>query len=371
MSLFGAQISGERVAGGELSVRQRDSIVFKHEAGISSLDLAAEFGCSKRTINRTIQRFKTTNTNESRRRSGQPPVLSCREKRYLFRLARQQPKIEYRQMQQELGWLFTDTNLPTVSTTTMRTALNQMGIHKFRAALRTKINAGTAAERLRYAREGSTFNWKRCTVKFSDECSVQRGSGRDTQWSFGCFDERYDKDKVTEVTTSRGKRQMVWAAIWVTPGGRVGRSPLVIIGRDESAPRRGYTSQSYQNALDHGLISFYKPGERFMQDNSGIHAAKKTIEYLERHGIWTIEHPPHSPDLNPIEHIWWALKRAIHQVHPEFDQMGNGQEEWDQFCTALQEVWWTIPDSMIRTLIYSMPRRLAAVERAYGYYTKC
>jgi transposase len=103
MSSFRAQISAERVAGGEISVRQRDSIVFKHKASVGSRELAEEFGCSKRAINKTIQRFKSTNSNQSRPRSGQPPKISCQEKRYLFRLAKQQPKIEYGQMQEELG----------------------------------------------------------------------------------------------------------------------------------------------------------------------------------------------------------------------------------------------------------------------------
>ncbi|KAF2623614.1 hypothetical protein BU25DRAFT_326702, partial [Macroventuria anomochaeta] len=98
MSSFGAQISANRIAGAELSVCQRDSIISKHEAGASSQELAAEFRCSKRTINRTIKRFQSTGSNQSRPRPGQPPKLSCREKRYLFCLARQQPKIEYRQM---------------------------------------------------------------------------------------------------------------------------------------------------------------------------------------------------------------------------------------------------------------------------------
>jgi hypothetical protein len=285
-------------------------------------------------------------------------------------MARQQPKIEYRQMQKELGWLNADTHLPYVSTTTMQRTLKEMGIQKFRAKRRPKINAATAAKRLRYAKEGRTFNWKRCTVKFSDECSVQKGSGRNPEWSFGFPDETYDHDKVTETTTDRGKRQMVWAAVWVTPGGRISRSPLVIMKRDEGSPGRGYTSWSYQQALDEGLLPNYKPGDRFLQDNSGVHTAKATKLYLERHGIWTLEHPPHSPDLNPIEHLWWALKQAMHQAYPEFDILGDSQEQWDKFCTALQEVWLSIPDELIRRCIHSMARRLEAVEIAHGYQTK-
>ena len=139
MTSFGAQISASRVASGELSVRQRNSIISKHEAGVASRDLAAEFRCSKRTINRTIQRFQSTYSNQSRPRSGQLPKLSRRERRYLFRLARQQPKIEYRQMQRELEYWLTDEDYPRVSATTLRAALKEWNFQKFRARRRPKI----------------------------------------------------------------------------------------------------------------------------------------------------------------------------------------------------------------------------------------
>lgn len=82
---------------------------------------------------------------------------------------------------------------------------------------------------------------------------------------------------------------MLWAAIWMTPEGEVKRSRLIIMKRDEMAPRQGYTSTSYLNALYEGLEEDYKPGEWFMQDNARIHTAKRCTEWLESHGIATIE----------------------------------------------------------------------------------
>ena len=145
--------------------------------------------------------------------------------------------------------------------------------------------------------------------------------------------------------------------------------PLVIVERDETTVQRGYTSQSYIQALDEVLLPYYYPGECFMQDNARVHTSRMT-EHLERHGIWVIEHLPYSPDLNPIEHMCWALKKAIHKTYPDFSTIGEAQEDWNLFCEALKEVWLTIPDPLIRKLIYSMPRRLAAVEKAHGYQTK-
>ena len=107
-----------------------------------------------------------------------------------------------------------------------------------------------------------------------------------------------------------------------------------------------------------------------MQDNAPIHTAKLSTEWLEAHGIATIDWPPYSPDLNLIEHIWWALKRKLYELHPEFDYMGDSLDEWDRFEMGLVEAWAAIPDTLIRKLIMSMPRRLDAVRLARGYQTK-
>lgn len=90
---------------------------------------------------------------------------------------------------------------------------------------------------------------------------------------------------MTEKDSSRPKQQIVWGLIWCTPGGRVGRSPLVVMVRDPDAPRRGYSSLSYYKALEEGLLPQYSYGQRFMQDNARIHTSKYTKEWLELHSI--------------------------------------------------------------------------------------
>ena len=88
-------------------------------------------------------------------------------------------------------------------------------LQKFRAKRRPKITLAVARLRLKYEALWRDFNYKRVTVKFSDECSVARGSGRSAEWVFRYPDEKFKHEMVDERIISRTKAQMVWALIWV------------------------------------------------------------------------------------------------------------------------------------------------------------
>jgi hypothetical protein len=50
--------------------------------------------------------------------------------------------------------------------------------------------------------------------------------------------------------------------------------------------------------------------------------------------------------------------------------MGNSESDWDALKEAIKEAWLAIPNWLIKKLIESMPRRLAAVRKAKGWQTK-
>ena len=95
-----------------------------------------------------------------------------------------------------------------------------------------------------------------------------------------------------------------------------GRSELIIMKRDQAATRKGYTANSYQKALTEGLLPHYDETRHFQQDNARIHTCKSTEEWLQERGISWLEWLAYSPDLNPIEHVWAALKRNMKRMFP-------------------------------------------------------
>ena len=158
---------------------------------------------------------------------------------------------------------------------------------------------------------------------------------------------------------------MVWAAIW-----RGGKSHLIIMERDQQAKRQGYSARSYHQALSEGLLPVYDGTRRFQQDNARIHTAQSTQAWLMEHGIEFIDWPAHSPDLNPIEHVWKALKANMRKMFPHSEELKDNEADREELIKCLKKAWDAITPEQIINLIDSIPRRLAAVRRAKGWYTK-
>ena len=145
---------------------------------------------------------------------------------------------------------------------------------------------------------------------------------------------------------------------------------MMIMERDSLTPNNGFTHRSYLDVLEKGLMPFYKPGQIYQQDNAPIHKTPEVQRWFESHGIWVMDWPPHSPDLNPIEHVWNLLKDKVFELYSELADYGRSKIDWTRFRKALQGGWNSLDQDVIDRLIDSMPRRLAAVRKAKGWYTK-
>lgn len=129
------------------------------------------------------------------------------------------------------------------------------------------------------------------------------------------------------------------------------------------------TALDYQGILGSDLLdSIRYYGQQvdqvvFQHDNDPKHTAQSTKIWMEDHNINVLEWPSQSPDLNPIEHIWWELK---HRLNGYATMPKNNDELWSRVV----EVWDTIDKEVCMKLIESMPARINAVLRAQGGYTK-
>ena len=60
-----------------------------------------------------------------------------------------------------------------------------------------------------------------------------------------------------------------------------------------------------------------------MDDNDSIHTAKKAREWKESASMVALKWPPSSPDLNPEENMWGAMKQRI-KHHPNIIDTRTG-----------------------------------------------
>ena len=100
-----------------------------------------------------------------------------------------------------------------------------------------------------------------------------------------------------------------------------------------------------------------------MEDGAPVHRAKVAQSFWTCNFMESIPHPPQSPDLNPIEHVWKRLKVLVNKCPT---RPRNEEELWN----ALQEEWLNIDIDFINSLTDSMPRCVKAVFDAKGKSTK-
>ncbi len=109
-----------------------------------------------------------------------------------------------------------------------------------------------------------------------------------------------------------------------------------------------------------------------MQDNASIHTANKVKEQFKAQSVTYInDWPLYSPDLNPIEHIWWALKTRFCEMFPEVAADKSKSEDSKQRLeSCLQAAYDTLEQELFDSLYQSMPNRIAACIKAKGQHTK-
>lgn len=119
-----------------------------------------------------------------------------------------------------------------------------------------------------------------------------------------------------------------------------------------------------QSCLEASAIKIFEedePDYYFQQDSAPCHVSKRAKNYFSEQNIRLLEWPSQSPDLNPIEHLWFELKKAV--------KKHNIKNKNHLIQTVLEE-WKKISPAVCANLVHSMPRRVAAVIANRGGPTK-
>lgn len=156
------------------------------------------------------KKYDQTGSVQDTPRTGRPSMLSCHTKKFLYRKARSNPKMEYSTLAEHAVLMNMDSatsKLPSRST--LWRCRKGHGLSNYRCKKRPKMNRGHAAKRLKFCHEHRHFAWGQRTLKFSDECSLQKGSGANQEWCFRFPWEKWKPEMIKAVSTGRAPQQMV------------------------------------------------------------------------------------------------------------------------------------------------------------------
>ena len=207
-----------------------------------------------------------------------------------------------------------------------------------------------------YAHESWTLDdWKQ--VIWSDETKINRLGSDGRKWVWKKPGEDLSDRLVEGTLKFGGELLMMWGCMtWNGPG-----YATKIDGRMDGDLYLSILEEELQESIRYYSLN---PSETiFQQDNDPKHTCKKVRDWLEKQVFKTMKWPAQSADLNPIEHLWHHLKKRL----GEHENPSNGiLQLWER----VQEEWNKISASTCQNLIESMPRRVEAVIKAKGGYTK-
>ncbi|UYV68209.1 HMX3 [Cordylochernes scorpioides] len=315
----------------------RGMVIGLKRAGWSIRQIAADTHLGASTVHRLWRRWLEQVNVAIYRNAGATRVTSARVDRRTLRQAVAAPQATCTAILHHVQ----DTLDHSISTRTISRRLVANGLHSCRPLRRLPLTPPNRRQRLEWCRARSTWMTEWHRVVFSDESRFCLSSDSRRVRVWRRRGERSNPAAFVERPTVRQRGIMVWGAIAYDS-----RSPLLRI-------QGIMTAQRYVDDVLRPVTLPYLqgvPNALYQQDNARPHTARISQQALQ--DVQMLPWPPYSPDLSPIEHVWDIIGRRLHAL----PQPRSEDELWQM----VEREWRAIPQDAIRTLIDSLPRRVAA-----------
>jgi transposase len=339
-----------------LTDAERIEIVERSWSGESQRLIARNMDLKRTTIRRFLQKVSKEHTMEDNPKCGRPTKLTDRTRRLLCRKVENYEILSASELVETAG---RDYQVQLSESTAIR-MLHAAGLdirHSIRKPLLTDEHKRKRLEFANACKDWTVDDWK--SVVFSDETIITALHMHPRKLIWTKTTDSLDPHLIVPTVQAGGAKIMTWGCIsWN------GFHDLVLHEDRVNA-------QAYIDALREYLLPIrndYFKGQRFIfqQDGASIHTAGAVTEFFNAEDIDVLEWPPHSPDLNIIEHMWHYLKIELHKHEPA----KNKQDLWNKVLSIMPTIWNAEMTEKIRNLFDSMPRRIQAVIAASGGNTK-
>jgi transposase len=241
---------------------------------------------------------------------------------------------------------------------TIRRVLKEKGLKAKKKIKKPSISKKNQKERMDFCithRDWTIEDWN--NVIWSDETKINRFGSDGIRWSWVKPNEILSSKTVIPTVKHGGGSLMVWGCFNNKGIGNLCR----IDGKMDSVLYKQILEEDLVRSIEE--FGMEKSTVIFQHDNDPKHTAKKVKSWLGEQEFSVMKWPAQSPDLNPIENLWSILKSKL----MEYDSSPNGMIElWER----IQEKWNEIDAETCQKLVNSMPRRIEAVIKAKGLWTK-
>lgn len=329
-----------------LTPRKCAIIVQYHKDGRSTRDIARSLKLPRSTVHYCVTRFKETGSGDSKPRSGRPRVTDKRHDNRMKRLVVNNPAITSYEIKHCM-------QSPASTRTIRRRLVTEFNLRSRRPARKPLLTPAQMKKRVDFCNRHKHWTeqqWRE--VLFSDES---------TFCQFGSSVTRVRRLPKTRylpsnmvATVKHSPKIMVWGCF-----GAAGRGSLVFVPVGKTV-----NATVYLGILDERLqrTMTMLNCTTFQQDSAPCHVAKTVMNWMKTQRVQVLEWPGNSPDLNPIENLWYLMKRKVRSHAPK---------NMVELQYWIKRVWvQEISPGYCNNLVSSMPRRIQAVLDNKGKATK-
>jgi transposase len=349
----------------EYSPSKRGRVLQLHDLNYSYREIERITGVSKTTAQETVKRDENHDTRNSLPRSGRPAVINHRDRRQVLREIRKHRFEPYKAIAERVG---------EVTARQVQSIAHDAGYHRRVAVRKPFITAAVVKKRIQWAKENVSRDWD--TVIWTDECTIELGKRPGHQHVTRLPGEEYLPECIQPTFHSGRKSMMVWGAVANGRKGpliRLNMSPEEMEGAENPKKTKGqgmngakYVSQVLRGPLNNFVEEMEEErgcGMLVVEDGAPGHRSKLATKSRSELGIERLTHPPKSPDLNPIEPLWYLLKNRIADVPGSANSL-------DKLWEAAQKVWDGITPEEVKMFTGTMDDQVEAVRKARGWHTK-
>lgn len=284
---------------------QKTSIIEYHNIGMSNKEISIAMEVSANTISKIINNYYNKNLEKNiqvKNKVGRKSKASNEIKNNVLALVKDNHGCRVSDIKNKI-----DSDDFSLSKSTILRILKTYNMEYSSAIIKPFLTDKHKEIRLQWAKDNINRNWSK--VIFSDEASfwIDKGTMR-------CWHIKGERKVIYRKRHS--KKVHIWACMSI--GGLI--SFCIFTGN--------LRASIYEHILEIFLLPYYDCTYTFQQDNSPIHTSGTVKKFLSDKNIVTLNWPPCSPDLNPIENIWSLIKEKLsHIINVTYENIESNLEK--------------------------------------------